>query len=97
MLPVTHGIRYTKIHIVLYTIILFAVSLLPFVTAMLGWVYLLAAVALGAGFLVYSLLMLRAPGKEHAMATFSYSIIYLLALFVAMLVDHYFIVKPVLG
>jgi len=94
MLPVTHGIRYTKIHILLYTIILFAVALLPVATGMLGWLYLLAAVTLGLGFIVYSLLMLEAPGREHAMATFKYSIIYLLALFVAMLLDHYLIVKP---
>ncbi|WP_317932825.1 heme o synthase [Halioxenophilus sp. WMMB6] len=94
MLPVTHGIGYTKIHILLYTLILLSVSLLPFVTGMLGWLYLLAAVSLGAGFIGYSLLMLKAPGKEHAMATFKYSIIYLLALFVAMLMDHYLIAKP---
>lgn len=97
MLPVTHGVRYTKIHILLYTLILFAVSLLPFATNMLGWVYLASAVVLGVIFIGYSLLMLKAKGREHAMATFSYSIIYLLALFVAMLIDHYFIVKPILG
>ncbi len=96
MLPVTHGIRYTKIHILLYTLILFAVSLLPYATGMLSWMYLLGAVCLGVGFIVYSILMLRAPGREHAMATFSYSIIYLLALFVAMLLDHYLLPKPVL-
>lgn len=97
MLPVTHGIGYTKIHILLYTLILFAVTLLPFATGMLSWLYLVSAVVLGLGFIVYSVLMLRAPGREHAMATFSYSIVYLLALFTAMLLDHYLLLKPILG
>lgn len=97
MLPVTHGIGYTKIHILLYTLILFAVTLLPFATGMLSWLYLASAVVLGLGFIVYSVLMLRAPGREHAMATFSYSIVYLLALFTAMLLDHYLLLKPILG
>lgn len=96
MLPVTHGIGYTKIHILLYTFILFAVSLLPFATGMLNWLYLLAAIVLGIGFIIYSILMLRAPGREHSMETFTYSIIYLLTLFVAMLLDHYLLLKPVL-
>lgn len=93
MLPVTHGIGYTKIHILLYTLILLAVSLLPFATGMLGWAYLASALVLGAIFLVYACLMLQSPGTEHAMATFSYSIVYLLALFIAMLADHYLIAK----
>jgi protoheme IX farnesyltransferase len=93
MLPVTHGIGYTKIHILLYTLILLAVSLLPFATGMLGWVYLASALVLGAIFLVYACMMLQSPGTKHAMATFSYSIVYLLALFIAMLADHYLIAK----
>ena len=89
MLPVTHGERYTKIHIVLYTIILFAVSLLPYVTRMLNWLYLLGAVVLGLGFLYYALAMLLRKDKEMGMETFRYSIVYLMALFVIMLLDHY--------
>ena len=91
MLPVTHGIGYTKIHILLYTFILLVVSLLPFITGMLGTIYLASATVLGLIFIGYSVLMLRAADKEYAMATFSYSIIYLLLLFVAMLLDHYLI------
>ncbi len=94
MLPVTHGIRYTKIHILLYTLILLAVSLLPFVTGMLGIVYLAGALILGSIFIAYAGLMIKAPDREHAMATFSYSIIYLLMLFVIMLLDHYLITTP---
>lgn len=89
MLPVTHGERYTKIHILLYTVILFAVSLLPYATGMLNWLYLLGAVVLGAGFLYWSVRLLLSEGGALGMDTFKYSIIYLMALFVVMLVDHY--------
>jgi protoheme IX farnesyltransferase len=89
MLPVTHGERYTRVHIVLYTLILLAVSVLPFVTGMLHLTYLIGAVVLGAIFLGYSLRMLLRPEADSGMATFRYSIVYLMVLFVIMLVDHY--------
>jgi heme o synthase len=97
MLPVTHGEHYTKIHILLYTIILFAVSVLPFATGMMNWLYLLGAVILGAIFLYYALLMLFSTKPGIGMATFRYSIVYLMLLFVVMLVDHYlYPVSPVM-
>jgi len=90
MLPVTHGERYTKFHIVLYTLILLAVSLLPFVTGMLNVLYLLGAVVLGVGFLYYAVRMFgRNPNA--GMDAFRYSIVYLMALFIIMLLDHYFL------
>jgi len=89
MLPVTHGERYTKIHILLYTFILLAVSLLPYATGMLNWLYLLGALVLGAGFIYWALVMLLTDRKSAGMDTFKYSIIYLMALFVIMLLDHY--------
>ncbi|MDP5210996.1 heme o synthase [Microbulbifer sp. 2205BS26-8] len=91
MLPVTHGVAYTNLHILLYTFILFAVSLLPFATAMLGWLYLLGAVVLGLGFFYWSIAMLRGRDPNAGMETFKYSIIYLMALFCIMLLDHYLI------
>lgn len=89
MLPVTHGEHYTKVHILLYTLILFVVSLLPFATGMLSWLYLAAAVILGLGFIYYAGAMLWSKQKQYGMATFKYSIVYLMVLFVAMLMDHY--------
>ncbi len=89
MLPVTHGPRYTQLMIVLYTLILFAVSLLPYAIRMSGLVYLAAAVVLGGLFLLYAVQLLRDYSDELARATFKYSIVYLAALFSALLVDHY--------
>lgn len=89
MLPVTHGIPYTKIHILLYTLIMFAVTLLPYATGMLNWLYLLGAVVLGLGFIYWALVMLLTDRKTAGMDTFKYSIIYLMALFIIMLLDHY--------
>ena len=89
MLPVTHGPRYTQLMIVLYTLILFAVSLLPYAIRMSGVVYLAAAVALGGLFLLYAVQLWRDYSDELARATFKYSIVYLAALFSALLVDHY--------
>ena len=94
MLPVTHGEQYTKLHILLYTLILFAVSLLPYVTRMGGWLYLLGAVLLGGGFLYHSLRLMWGRSPDAGMDTFRYSIVYLMALFVVMLLDHYFIALP---
>ncbi|MDT8427991.1 MAG: heme o synthase [Pseudomonadales bacterium] len=89
MLPVTHGEHLTKIHIILYTILMILISILPYLTGMSGPLYLLAAVVLGAGFLFWSLRLLYRPGPSTAMDTFRYSIIYLMVLFVVLLVDHY--------
>lgn len=89
MLPVTHGTAYTKVHIFLYTLIMFAVTLLPYATGMLNWLYLLGAVVLGIGFIYWSLVLLLTEKKSAGMDTFKYSIVYLMALFLIMLVDHY--------
>ena len=89
MLPVTHGVAFTKIQIVLYTLMLFAVSLLPFVTKMSGLIYLSGAVALGIGFLRYAIQLYRTDSDAVAMRTFGYSIFYLSLLFAFLLADHY--------
>lgn len=89
MLPVTHGIAFTKLNIVIYTLMLIAVTLMPFLTHMSGILYLLAACGLGVGFLYHALILYRSEGDQHAMKTFGYSIFYLSALFIALLVDHY--------
>ena len=89
MLPVTHGPRYTRLMIVLYTIALLAVSLLPFAIRMSGFLYLAAALGLGGLFLLYAVQLYRDYSVELARATFKYSITYLALLFMALLVDHY--------
>jgi heme o synthase len=89
MLPVTHGRKYTQLHVLLYTLILFAVSLLPYVIRMSGLFYFLSAAVLGAIFLVYALRIYLAYSDAIAQKTFRYSIVYLALLFAALLVDHY--------
>jgi len=89
MLPVTHGVEFTRLHILLYTIVLSIVTLLPFITYMSGLFYLFGAVVLDAGFLYYAIRMQRDHSDRLAMQTFSYSIIYLMALFAFLLIDHY--------
>jgi protoheme IX farnesyltransferase len=89
MLPVTHGDRFTRLHVLLYTLILVAVSLLPFTTRMTGVIYLLGAVALGGVFLWYAVMIYVAYSDRLARRTFRYSIVYLSLLFAALLVDHY--------
>ncbi len=89
MLPVTHGRRYTQLMIVLYTVVLVAVSLLPFAVRMSGPAYLAAALLLGGVFLLHAVQLYRDYSVELARATFKYSISYLAALFSALLVDHY--------
>jgi protoheme IX farnesyltransferase len=89
MLPVTHGNEFTRLHVLLYTLVLFAGTLLPFVYGMSGWPYLLAAVALGAGFIGHALALWRRYSDRLARKTFRYSILYLSLLFAALLVDHY--------
>ena len=95
MLPVTHGERYTKLHILLYTILMILVTVLPYLTGMSGWLYLLGALVLGGGFLYWALRLYVGTDATLGMTTFKYSIVYLLALFAIMLVDHY-LVEPVL-
>jgi len=89
MLPVTHGVEFTRLHILLYTIVLFIVSLLPYLVGMSGLFYLLGAVLLGAGFLYYAIRMMYDHEDRLAMQTFSYSIIYLMLMFAFLLIDHY--------
>jgi|TARA_R110001592_G_scaffold19231_9_gene79061 protoheme IX farnesyltransferase len=89
MLPVTHGERYTKLHILLYTFILLAVSMLPFVIHMSGPIYLAAALVLGVRFIDWAWALWRDSRPHAAIKTFKFSLWYLLWLFVALLVDHY--------
>ncbi len=90
MLPVTHGDKFTRLHVLFYTIILFACSMLPFVVRLSGAIYLAAAIVLGAVFLYYAVRIHVAYSDALARRTFRYSIAYLTALFAALLVDHYF-------
>ena len=89
MLPVTHGREYTRLQVLLYTIILFGVSLLPFAIGMSGILYLGAATALGGAFLYYAIRIYVSYSDALAQKTFRFSIAYLAALFAALLVDHY--------
>jgi heme o synthase len=89
MLPVTHGDEFTRLHVLLYTVILCACSLLPFVVRMSGIIYLAAAIVLGAVFLSYAVRIYRDYSDALARRTFRYSITYLATLFAALLIDHY--------
>ena len=89
MLPVTHGVAVTKRQILLYTILLVAISILPFFIQMSGLIYLSGALALGIGFLYYAIKLYRTDSDELAMKTFGYSILYLSLLFTFLLLDHY--------
>ncbi|WP_060483859.1 heme o synthase [Pseudomonas sp. NBRC 111123] len=93
MLPVTHGERYTKLHILLYSLILLAVSLLPYAIHMSGLLYLACALALGLRFLQWAWVLYRGSRPHAAIGTFKYSIGYLFALFIALLVDHYLLLN----
>jgi len=89
MLPVTHGPEFTRLQILLYTILLIIVTLLPYLTGMSGLIYLVSAVLLGFGFIYYAVLMMRKKDNKTAMKTFVYSIVYITLLFAALLIDHY--------
>ena len=89
MLPVTHGVAFTRLHILLYTILLFLVTLLPFLTGMSGWIYLAGAVVLGLRFLSYATRLYATGNDRLAMPTFGFSIVYLFGLFAALMLDHY--------
>ena len=89
MLPVTHGIEFTRLHILLYTIILIMITLLPFLIGMSGWLYLVAALVLGGRFLWYAARLYFRRDDRLAMPTFGFSIVYLFGLFTALMIDHY--------
>jgi heme o synthase len=89
MLPVTHGVEFTRLHILLYTMVLFVITLLPYIILMSGPTYLFGAVVLGGWFLYYAIKMQKDHSDQLAMKTFSFSIVYLLAIFAFLLVDHY--------
>lgn len=89
MLPVTHGLEYTRLQILLYTVVLTIITILPFITYMCGPFYLAGALLLDAGFLYYAIRMIIDKSDRLAMQAFSYSIIYLMALFAILLIDHY--------
>ena len=91
MLPVTHGNEFTRLQILLYTLVLFAACLLPYVYGMSSWLYLLVAVGLSLGFCWYGFRLWREYSDALARQTFRFSLIHLSALFVALLVDHYLI------
>ncbi len=90
MLPVTHGIPYTKFSILLYTLLLSITSLLPFVVGMSGWLYLWTALVLGLVFFIQTLRLYHSDSKQTALRTFSFSIVYLLILFSVLLLDKLF-------
>ena len=92
MMPVTHGVAFTKLQIVLYTAILFIVSVLPYVVLMSGIIYLLAALVLSTIFLYHSINLFYSDDDQDAMNTFRYSIYYIFLIFLALLVDHYIVV-----
>jgi heme o synthase len=91
MLPVTHGIPYTRLQIVLYTILLVLSTLLPYLIGMSGFIYLAAALVLNGRFLYYVLALQRGLRPELPMRTFKFSITYLMLLFAALILDHYFL------
>jgi len=93
MLPVTHGPEFTRLQILLYTVLLLIVTLLPYLTGMSGLIYLGTAVILGLGFIYYAIKMMRNTDDKTAMKTFFYSINYLMLMFAALLVDHYFLLS----
>ena len=91
MLPVTHGSEFTRLQILLYTLILAAACLLPFMVGMSGWLYLFAAVVLSIGFTGYAVALMRHYSDALARKTFKFSLIHLSALFAALLIDHYMV------
>ena len=89
MLPVTHGVAFTKLQIVLYTIILFLVSLFPYIVLMSGAVYLISAIILSSLFLFYSVRLYLSDDDKYAMQTFWFSIYYIFLIFIALIIDHF--------
>lgn len=97
MLPVTHGVEYTRLHILLYTIIMILVTVMPYLIGMSNLIYLVSALLLGGGFLYWSLVLYKGQNRQAPMKTFRYSITYLMLLFVALLADHYILPVEKLG
>jgi len=93
MLPVTHGVYYTKVHILLYTGLMLIATMLPYLIRMSGLLYLMCAIGLGARFLQWAVVLYRGNNPHAAMSLFKYSIWYLLLLFVALLADHYLLLS----
>jgi protoheme IX farnesyltransferase len=93
MLPVTHGNEFTRQYILLYTILLVLVTILPYLSGMSGLIYLATALALGGRFLAYAIQLRKDDGLELPMQVFRFSINYLMFLFVALLIDHYYIIR----
>jgi protoheme IX farnesyltransferase len=91
MLPVTHGSEFTRLQILLYTLLLMAACLMPFAYGMSSWLYLVVAVVLSVGFIYYAIALMRQYSDELARKTFRFSLIHLSVLFAALLVDHYLI------
>ena len=89
MLPVTHGVEYTRWQILFYTVLLVVVTVLPFAAGMSGWFYLGGALVLGIAFIWHAWKLMDPPDELYAMKVFSYSIVYLMALFAFLLVDHW--------
>ena len=89
MLPVTHGVRFTKLQIILYTVLLVLVSLLPYIVLMSGNIYLFSALGLGLFYLYSSIKMYLTDDEEYPMISFKYSIYYIFLIFFALLVDHF--------
>lgn len=94
MLPVTHGEMYTRLHILLYTVILVAVTLIPFALRMSGIIYLVSIVLLDIVFMAYAIKLYRTYSDALAKSTFKYSILYLMLLFLALVIDHYLLILP---
>ncbi len=93
MLPVTHGLAFTRLQILLYTILLFIVTILPYITAMAGLIYLIGSIILNTIFLTYAIKLVKNPDDNSlAWRTFSYSIKYLVLLFITLFIDHYLII-----
>lgn len=90
MLPVTHGTEFTRLQILLYTILLFIVTLLPYLTRMSGLIYLIPSALLSLGFIYFAIKMIRTKTDKTAMQTFGYSIIHLMLIFMFLLIDHYY-------
>jgi protoheme IX farnesyltransferase len=89
MLPVTHGVEYTRWHVLFYTVLLVIATMLPWLTGMSGLFYLGGAVVLGAAFVWYAIRLLNPPSERFSMQVFNYSIVYLMALFAFLLLDHW--------
>ncbi len=93
MLPVTHGEEFTRQNILIYTVLLVLVTIVPYLTGMSGLIYLATALILGGRFLYWAIRMRRDPDKEIPMQVFRFSIAYLMYLFAALLIDHYYIIR----